>query len=339
MNEPDSRSGHTEARVTFNVTTQHLKGADKLEFWRDMAGRAVAGCDVSAPSSMDFDITASGIIQHGLSFARIESLAPFEILRDPGRSAHGWDDSILLFFVKSGRMLVHQDGRSRVVNSGDGVTLVADRPSTVKIEAAHATSAIRLPRALMGRAPELASATARTLSDAPGMGRLLFNFANSLCEDVHAMDALLVSRLAQSFTNLLDASYCAMSGAQQKHPRAVSKERALQRIKAFVELHLFDPRLTVDAIAAQFRFSRRYLYKLFELEETSPARYIWDQRLDRAATALGQLSHADVPVKSIAYTHGFSDVAHFSTAFRARFQETPTQYRKRIWRSVGAPIR
>lgn len=335
MDKPPLSAHSADARFAFNVTTRDLKGSDKLEFWRDMARQAVAGCDVSASSSMDFDITARGVIQQGLTFANIDCVAPFDILRDPGRSAHGWDDSVLLFFVKSGRMLVEQDGRSVVVGPGDGVTLVADRPSSVRLEGAHETSSIRLPRILLDHAPRLSTMTARTMSDAQGVGNVLSSFAHSLCGNAHAMEAALVSRLAQSFTNLLDTKYHVLSGDDKKRSRASSKEMTLQRIKAFIDLHLLDPALTVEAILDESGLSRRYLCKLFELEETSPARYIWNQRLDRAAAALGRISFPEPSVKSIAYVHGFRDISHFSSAFRRRFHETPTQYRTRTWSAFG----
>ncbi|TWS99826.1 helix-turn-helix domain-containing protein [Reyranella sp. CPCC 100927] len=75
--------------------------------------------------------------------------------------------------------------------------------------------------------------------------------------------------------------------------------------------------LTVD--------SPRYLNKLFASEDTSVARFIWEERLQRAARMLG--NPARLPITTVGLDSGFSTMSHFSRAFRDRFGLSPRGYR------------
>lgn len=324
----------TVERASLDITTAHLKGRDKFEFWQDIARRAIAGCEVSAASPIDFDITANGLIQQDISLLRIQC-SPFKVIRNPDRSFDATDDSVLLFFVKSGNILVEQDKRFTVVEAGDSVVVVANRPYNVQIAGAHEAYSVRLPRVLLGRANGFETMTARSLSNATPLGKLLFTFAEGLCEAPALMDAMLVGRLILNFTDLLGTIQEGVSGTGEGTEHTSGTAATLKRVKKFIELNLTDPKLTAGAVADQLKLSPRYLRKLFEREERTLVKYISDQRLDRAAAALTQFSHQPIMAKSIAYTHGFKDPSHFAAAFRERFQETPMQYRKRVWRALG----
>lgn len=88
-------------------------------------------------------------------------------------------------------------------------------------------------------------------------------------------------------------------------------------------------RLSLAQIAAQVGTSPAYLTHAFrECEGITIAKY---QRRLRLAQALAELPHAQ-DLTALALELGFSSHAHFSTAFRATYGETPSAYRARMRR-------
>jgi AraC family transcriptional regulator len=86
-------------------------------------------------------------------------------------------------------------------------------------------------------------------------------------------------------------------------------------------------RWSLTGIAAQLHVSPAYLTDLFRRHEgVSIARY---QRRLRLSRALVELPHTD-DIAALALDLGFSSHAHFSTAFRATYGETPSRYRERF---------
>lgn len=86
-------------------------------------------------------------------------------------------------------------------------------------------------------------------------------------------------------------------------------------------------RWSLTGIAAQLQVSPAYLTDLFRRHEgVSLARY---QRRLRLSRALVELPHT-ADIAALALDLGFSSHAHFSTAFRATYGETPSTYRQRL---------
>ncbi|MEU8386459.1 helix-turn-helix domain-containing protein [Streptosporangium sp. NPDC048865] len=100
-----------------------------------------------------------------------------------------------------------------------------------------------------------------------------------------------------------------------------------QRVDAFVERHLGDPALTPDGIAAAHGISTRHLYTLFREEGRTVAAWIRERRLERCRRDLADPSLRDRSIHAIAARWGFTDKAHFSRAFRARYDMTPSDCR------------
>jgi AraC family transcriptional activator of tynA and feaB len=59
-------------------------------------------------------------------------------------------------------------------------------------------------------------------------------------------------------------------------------------------------------------------------------KWVWSQRLDRCASDLKAPLLKSRTIGEIAYQWGFSDVSHFSRAFKQRFGATPREWRKRV---------
>jgi AraC family L-rhamnose operon transcriptional activator RhaR len=108
----------------------------------------------------------------------------------------------------------------------------------------------------------------------------------------------------------------------------------------YIEDNLYRP-LTIDEIADYVHVSPRHLNRLFSaFAGTSPARFMMLARLDRASALL---QRSERPIKEIADSLGFTDVAYFTRCFSRRYGVSPAAYRRgegevRIVQSPGGLV-
>lgn len=112
--------------------------------------------------------------------------------------------------------------------------------------------------------------------------------------------------------------------------RAERDRLLLGRIKADLATRLADPvRADGETLAARFNITRRKLQRLFQADGTTLTAWVNQQRLVRCGRDMRDPRHAARSVTDIASAWGFSDMGHFSRAFRLQFGMTPTQWRGR----------
>ncbi len=102
----------------------------------------------------------------------------------------------------------------------------------------------------------------------------------------------------------------------------------LRRIESFVLRHIEDPNLGPDEVAAGCGISVRYLHRIFRDTNQTLGQWIRNLRLEKAHEDLRTPTDRR-SIGEIAYTHGFSDQAQFSRAFRTRFGISPKETRIR----------
>jgi AraC-like DNA-binding protein len=76
-------------------------------------------------------------------------------------------------------------------------------------------------------------------------------------------------------------------------------------------------------VALACNVSPRTLMRLFAAEGTTPIRWLWHQRLAAACRALA--GGRGARVTEVALSCGFSDLSHFSRAFKAEFGRSPRE--------------
>jgi AraC-like DNA-binding protein len=87
-----------------------------------------------------------------------------------------------------------------------------------------------------------------------------------------------------------------------------------------------DRDLSAATAARVFGISSRYVHKLFATTGKSFSEHLGEIRLDECARRLGASRAAIIDV---ALDAGFSDISYFNRRFKARFGETPRDYRRR----------
>lgn len=106
------------------------------------------------------------------------------------------------------------------------------------------------------------------------------------------------------------------------------RETVLGRIQSYIRRNLDDPELTIERIAERMQCTKRYLHKVFSDQAETLNQYIWSQRLELCRSRLSRPELANRSITEIAFDCGFSNAAHFSRSFRARFGECPRTYRR-----------
>ena len=97
--------------------------------------------------------------------------------------------------------------------------------------------------------------------------------------------------------------------------------------KEYIASHAADPELHPQGVADAVGLSLRHLNRLFASEDDSIAQHIWQTRLARAHRNLLDPQLRKTSVGEIAYRWGFTSLAHFSRAMRARYGASPLALR------------
>lgn len=129
-----------------------------------------------------------------------------------------------------------------------------------------------------------------------------------------------------------EAALCllnAMLAAQRGHAPS-AQDDLHDRVLAYIRLHLADPGLNHDVVAAAHHVSARTLHKVFAERPRTVTQTIRQLRLEAVRRDLANPSLSYRQVAAIARTWCFADAPHFSRLFRATFTESPSHYRERV---------
>lgn len=315
------------------VDNAGLHGLDKFDFWDNFARRGVVGLDTSPLGDpRKFEFAATAVALDGLGIMAIQSSA-CRIERDPDKAHDRWSDTVVVNFVKSGRLWVEQGGRSAQIGAGDGAICIADRPYSLQFDSGFEAVVVKFSPRLISASADFRSLTARPLSSVSRMTSLLYNYASNLTQSAPKLDARTSGRLMRSFVDTLETTLEPLDCGEQSQGRRY-RNATLSRVISFVDVRLCDPDLTPGRVAELLKLSPRYLHKLFAAEGTTVGRYIREQRLERSAAALLDPARGGEAVTDIALQTGFKDLGHFSRSFRSRFGVAPTDYRAEVPRTA-----
>lgn len=120
------------------------------------------------------------------------------------------------------------------------------------------------------------------------------------------------------------------TGAQQQADKVEqpevkgNDELLMERIMKAVNKNLSNSDFNVDMLTQEVGISRAQLHrKMKEMTGISTSEFIRNIRLEQAARLLKEQK---INVTQVAYTVGFSNLAHFSTIFRKQFGVSPSEY-------------
>ena len=119
------------------------------------------------------------------------------------------------------------------------------------------------------------------------------------------------------------------SAFQYAEGQLLSKEdkELLQRIDAYLDVHLRDGDISVDSLAEAVQLSTRALYRRFNtMNLPPPNEFIKERKMQLAAKIL---LTSNLTVQEVIYECGFANRAHFYKEFGRRFGMTPKEFRQK----------
>ena len=165
-------------------------------------------------------------------------------------------------------------------------------------------------------------------SGAAGAGRLYSATLRRVLDEVMLRgDADLASgaTLREEVSGLLAAL---MSGDVSGTGRSSLGASHVLAAHAHIDANLQEEALSLQSVADAVGISVRHLSRLFAQQDTSVAELILQKRLSRARDELRDPRYAEQSISATAYRWGFASHAHFSRAFKAAFDITPTELRR-----------
>lgn len=261
------------------------------------------------------------------------TVGPHEIERTPALIRRDDRGLLKVVFQVSGRCELEQGGRQLVLSPGEWTLYDASRPYRVHNSTPVGLLALLVPRdQLIDRRLDASRYGLQRLSFTAGLGRIICNFARLLLEDTPALSPASGSSLTESTVELVRLAILEHFCAYTVLPASAMLN---ERIRAYINRHLHDPRFSIDMIASAMKCSKRYLHKTFRSSDATLGQYIWNLRLDRCRSDLLDPRLAGRSITEIAFCWGFNNAAHFSRAFKARFGITARDCRASASSSSG----
>jgi AraC family transcriptional activator of tynA and feaB len=241
----------------------------------------------------------------------------------PERSHTRYGFTLLL--QRSGASEVFQKRQRGSVSAGD-ICLIDERfPFRIKGHGFGETLFLRMPREpVLSRHPHLQHRTAVAMHGVQPGVRLLADMLASILVTAPFMGSGQRQSALLAFIHLLGAAETAIDDLS-----GVPLWR-IQAALSYIDLNFVHPGLCAEDVADAQQISRRRLDQLLHAAiGVSVTRQIWTRRLEQSAADLRDPARASLTVALIAFANGFEDAAHFTRAFKVRYGQSPSEWRKR----------
>ena len=161
---------------------------------------------------------------------------------------------------------------------------------------------------------------------------LMKTFVNESSTFVPYMDSLLLCIFQEVIIRLLQSEYVIQE--PDKKPVTVARQHAhnelLEGILTHIDKNICDP-LTVGEICQKFSMSRSSLQILFnENLNQTPKKYISELKLEKSRQ---MICEGKLTISEIALMLGFNSIHYFSRAFTQKYNMSPSEYAKTLFKN------
>lgn len=307
-------------------STEHVPPAERLAYWEAQCAATLVGLRCSSLSSTGLEVEKTGISLPGLGVAYIRG-QDHVVERNASLVHQVPKESLFACQIVQGRAYFIQREQCLLIEPGETVIydtrvpylfgfltsmrqLLIDIPIAAWRESVDAGRLGNLPLKISGRAgtEAMLSETLRAT-----VQRFLHEPIRAEAEKFSMHTQTLVSALVDIQIRGIGASRAGLS--------------YLLTAKQYIAMRIADPDLHSQAVADAVGISLRHLSRLFASDDDSVAQYIWNTRLAGAHRDLLDARLRKTSVSEIAFRWGFSSLAHFSRAIRARYGAPPLALR------------
>ncbi|WP_346827132.1 transcriptional regulator FeaR [Serratia inhibens] len=266
----------------------------------------------------------SGAIQefrtHALRLSVVDA-AQTRLYRTPLEIARSDGSHFFTVFQLRGSALMEQGDRQAVLSAGDITLIDASRPSSFTFQHDSRQISLLMPRSYIEQPLGVTDLPcARRIGAENSVVRLSRQLVLGCMQDPQT-SAAESEAILNAVATLLRPALVDPDAASEAQPQRFARSLAL------IDTHIQSEQLCPEWIAGELGVSVRSLYRMFARQGLVVAQYIKNRRLDLCAQAL-RSAPGRKKLATIGYDWGFTDHSHFSTAFKARFGVSPSEYRK-----------
>lgn len=229
---------------------------------------------------------------------------------------------VVVLMTRAGRETVSQGDAEAELKPGDAVVWDSTKSARFAVREPLAKRSLLIPRAALDEVNGRAWTPAGVMlnGDAPAT-RLLVSYLDSLSATLPALGSSAVAAARNATLELL-------MGALRVDGEPPTTSMAQPALRAamdrYIECHLLDGAVTLNAIAAAHGVSARTVNRIFNATGQTVGEVI---RVRRLARAREELTDSNMPVSTLAHRWGFSDPSHFTRSFKAHYGTSPREYR------------
>jgi len=307
------------------VTTDNVAPRERAPVWREWIWTHFGGLESDLYGDTEFEGHMTSASAGEVILTKLEANRHRVVrTRDMVRASDA--DYLKIVAPLRGRAGVEQLGRQAWVSPGAWTIYdttgcyAVDNPEPVE----HLI--VMLPKALlMERGLRLDPLMARYVGGASGISRVALATLRSTYQELPHMSADAARGAGELIAQLVRLSLIELSGQQTA---LTQREILRDRIRGYIALNLTDPALSVEQIAHALNCSKRHLHNAFASDEDTLASHILRLRLEACVRELQQNRPQARPITDIALSWGFSNLSHFSRAFRDHTGCSPSEFRQ-----------
>lgn len=309
-------------------STESHRDRDKVAFWADLVCRHFVSAEchsVAAPESFH---GAMALRQVGrVNVAQIVA-GGLRVVRTAGMMARASKECFLVGIQNAGHSELAQGGRLARLNPGDMAVLSSAKPFQLSFNGDFARTVLSFPAdELRQLVPDVDAMTATTLDGQGTAARLFGQVARHYFDtDSSALPADAANHAASGLIEILAGTLSSQRTAlPTRRPQLACFH--LARIKQYAMETLHSPELSVASVSLALRISPAHIHRLFASEALTFSAWLWSYRLLVCKKELEEPSQSHRTICEIAFAKGFSNSAHFSRTFRAKFGVSPRECR------------
>jgi len=302
--------------IVSHFTTDSYAAIPRLEAWRS----TLAQFSIQVKDGRDelHGTVTSVSSPGGLQFGKVMS-SPQEWFFQGGSG-----DALHLVLPLEGTVVVATDVQHTTIKAGDLLYCGPVATATLMLQQDVRLVLVRIPLdAVRTRLFRPSPSRVGHLTSYGGAGRVLARVIEAVADTMDSLNVDQIRPLDIALPELLVACLAEDETNSAMQARTSSQTATLHRIAQIMEARLNDPDLALSTVADEAGVSVRYLQKLFEVVGDSFSHYLRRRRLERCHADLINPTYAHLSITDICFRWGFNDAAHFSRAFRERYNMSP----------------
>lgn len=312
-------------REALYFSTKDVEPKNSFAYWKDMVCNHIINVDCEKSySEADFNGRLRVESYGDVMLSEMHSQA-CHFIRKPEHVQKTKNDFILVTLRLDSKAKKMLDAKTFNITSGDISIYHGARPSRLHVNDNVDALIYQFPINNLykyTRHPE--DLHGSLVSNKSPLGKLISSHMLSLATEVGRIPPTTLPVLFDNFLQLL---FLGLNSDKQRDMQAECVQLPLRiQIKDYITLNLANPLLSPEYIARNFRISLRYLYNLFEDDDTTLCQFIMNERLMLSNKRLLQDSLTK-SISEIAFDSGFSNMSHFCKMFKKKYNITPSELR------------